>query len=96
MLKDGYTLDQKRDKIDGKGDIPDIIEKFRRREESNQSIFVTFEKIKQNDYNLSIGKYKKIESIETPQANPLKLIETLMSIENEISKTLSELKDSLS
>ncbi len=29
MRKDGYSLDQKREFIDGKGDIPDIIQKFR-------------------------------------------------------------------
>ena len=32
MEKDGYSLDDKRNFIDGKGDIPDIIDKFKRKD----------------------------------------------------------------
>src|SRR5207237_5954952 len=41
MMQDGYSLDQKRDFVDGKGDIPDIVQKFRGgRLESDKSILV--------------------------------------------------------
>ncbi|MCK9440473.1 MAG: SAM-dependent methyltransferase [Methanothrix sp.] len=33
MEKDGYSLDDKRNFIDGKGDIPDIIERYKKRRE---------------------------------------------------------------
>ena len=33
MESDGYTLDDKRTFIDGKGDIPDIIQKFKKRKD---------------------------------------------------------------
>jgi type I restriction enzyme M protein len=92
MLKDGYSLDLKRDRIDGKGDIPDIIKRFEKREETNQSILVTFEKIKQNGFNLSISRYKKIEHEEVEYEDPMKIIEDVLRKEEEISKELNELR----
>lgn len=35
MGADGYSLDDKRTPIDRKGDIPDVIERFRKRKEEN-------------------------------------------------------------
>jgi len=92
MLKDGYSLDQKRDFMDGKGDIPDIVEKFKKRLESEQSILVSFEQIKQNAYNLSISRYKEIKFQEVEYENPEKLLEKLLSKETEILASINELK----
>src|SRR3989442_6588897 len=65
MKSDGYSLDERREFIDGKGDIPDIVEKFRRgRLESTHSILVPFSEIKKNNYDLSISSYEKIEREE--------------------------------
>jgi len=91
MNTDGYSLDDKRDFVDGKGDIPDIIQKFRKREESRQSILVPFEKIKQNNYNLSISRYKKVEQEEFKYEDPQRIIETVLENEKEIEKELDEL-----
>lgn len=96
MLKDGYSLDQKRDRIDGKGDIPDIIEKFKKREESERSIVVSYEKLKENEYNLSISRYKKVESERIEHSDPKVLIENILSLEEEIAKDLRNLKERLS
>ena len=92
MLKDGYSLDQKRDFIDGKGDIPEIIELFGKRQETDQSILVQFEKIKQNDYNLSISRYKTEIHDETTYEEPGVLIEKILQLEEDISKELKQLK----
>jgi len=92
MLKDGYSLDQKREFIDGKGDIHDIIEKFKQRQESEQSIVIPFEKIKQNGYNLSFSRYKEVPLQEIECEEPKEIIEKILKIENEISEGLSELK----
>jgi len=92
MRKDGYSLDQKREFIDGRGDIPDIIQKFKKREESDQSISVPFEKIKQNDYNLSISRYKKVEREEVEYEDPNTLIDNIIEREREIAESLDELK----
>jgi len=95
MLKDGYSLDQKRDLIDGKGDIPDIVSKFPKRENSEQSLLVSAGKIKENDYSLSIARYKseKEDSEAIAHENPVKLIEKLLDQEREIARRLNELKE---
>ena len=92
MRQDGYSLDQKRDFIDGKGDIPDIIQKFKRREQSDQSILVPFEKIKQSDYNLSISRYKNVKREEVEYAEPKVLIDNVLELEGQIAKNLHELR----
>ncbi len=92
MKADGYSLDQKRDFIDGKGDIPDIIKEFKRRAKSAQSILVPFSEIKKSDYNLSISRYKKVEHEEVAYEDPEVLIEKVSQLEEEIAKDLQELK----
>jgi type I restriction enzyme M protein len=93
MKADGCSLDQKRDFIDGKGDIPDIIEKFRKgRLGSDKSVLVPFSEIKKNDYHLSISRYKKVEHEEVEYEDPEVLIEKASQLEEEIAKELQELK----
>src|SRR2546427_12720647 len=93
MKADGYSLDQKRDFVDGKGDIPDIIEKFEAgRKESAQSILVPFEAIMKNKYNLSISRYKQVVHDEVEHEEPEVLIEKVEQLEEEIAKELQELK----
>jgi type I restriction enzyme M protein len=65
MTADGYSLDDKRNKIDD-NDIPDIqkrwdnleAEKVRKRTE--KSFFVPKDEIVSNDYDLSLNRYKEI------------------------------------
>ena len=93
MKADGYSLDQKRDFIDGKGDIPDIVSKFKAgRVESDKSVLVPFSEIKKNDYNLSISRYKQVEHEEVEYEDPEVLIENVARLEEEIAKGLQELK----
>lgn len=66
MKTDGFSLDDKRNPIE-QNDIPDIIERFNNldkedaRERTEQSFFVPKEEIAENNYDLSINKYKKVE-----------------------------------
>ena len=66
MKADGYSLDDKRTEV-SENDIPDIIERFHNREKeterkrTEQSFFVPAQEIKDNEYDLSINKYKEIE-----------------------------------
>ncbi|MDG7008390.1 MAG: SAM-dependent DNA methyltransferase [Nitrososphaerota archaeon] len=92
MKADGYSLDQKRDFIDGKGDIPALIEKFERRAQSDHSVLVPIETIKKNDYNLSISRYKQGEREKIESEEPNVLIEKITQLEEEIAKELEELK----
>lgn len=92
MKSDGFSLDDKRDTIDGKGDIPDILEKYKTKRSSDNSIIVSFEDIKTNDYNLSISRYKEVKHEEIVYDKPKDIIERVMKKEDEIAKELAELK----
>ena len=82
MEKDGFSLDDKRTFIDGKGDIPDIINKIKDKEDSKQSKLVTIEEIEKNDYSLSSNRYiqnfEEEEQVDIPQ-----VLQDLKKIENE-------------
>ncbi|MFV0520725.1 MAG: N-6 DNA methylase, partial [Lachnospirales bacterium] len=64
MTADGLTLDDKRTPT-SENDIPDIIERFKNRDKevdrkrTDKSFFVPKDEIVDNDYDLSINKYKK-------------------------------------
>lgn len=93
MNSDGYSLDQRRDFIDGRGDISDIVSKFKKgRLESDKSILVSSSKVKKNNYNLSISQYREIEHQDLEYEAPEVLIEKVSLLEEEIAKELQDLK----
>jgi type I restriction enzyme M protein len=65
MEADGYSLDDKRDKV-SENDIPDVIRRWRRRkpeqdtDRAAKAFFVPAEEIRSNAYDLSINRYKEI------------------------------------
>ncbi|MDR3062947.1 MAG: type I restriction-modification system subunit M [Methanobrevibacter sp.] len=97
MESDGFSLDDKRTFIDGKGDIPDVIEKFseKKKEKFNnrkeKCFIVPFEEIKENDYGLSISNYKEIEYEEIEYEAPEVLKKKILDLENKIITELEEL-----
>lgn len=99
MDSDGYSLDDKRTFIDGKGDIPDIIARFKARESENpidrkkKCFFVPVKEIIENGYDLSISKYKEIEYEEVKYDPPNVIIDRIEGTEKEIEKDLKELRD---
>jgi type I restriction enzyme M protein len=97
MKADGYSLDDKRTFIDGKGDIPDIITRFDKREteksedRKDSCFFVPIEEIKDNNYELSISKYKEIEYEEVVYEEPEVIRQKILELEDKITKTLREI-----
>jgi type I restriction enzyme M protein len=97
MTADGFSLDDKRTFIDGKGDIPDIIEKFNKRNKEEfearkeKCFFVPVEEIKANDYDLSINKYKEIEYEEIEYEEPEVIKQKILDLEKKIVETLREI-----
>jgi type I restriction enzyme M protein len=96
MEADGYSLDDKRNKIE-KNDIPDILEQYNKKDtdtykESKKHFFVDIKEIKDNDYDLSINRYKEIEyeEIEYPPTN--EILGDIEKLSNEINSDLEELK----
>lgn len=100
MKSDGYTLDDKRTKID-EDDIPDIIERFHHlenettRERTEQSFMVPKQEIVENDYDLSINKYKKVEYVPVEYPPTEEILANILELNKEIDKELTELKDLL-
>ncbi|WP_434303728.1 N-6 DNA methylase [Clostridium botulinum] len=97
MKADGYSLDDKRNPIED-NDIPDIIERFNNldkeenRKRTEQSFFVPVDEIRENNYDLSINKYKEIEYEEVHHDEPKIILERVKKLEKEITEGIDELK----
>ncbi len=97
MENDGFSLDDKRTKID-KDDIPDIIERFKaRRKEDNSDrakkhFFVPIKQIKDNNYDLSISKYREITYEEVKYEKPEVIKKKILDLENKIIEILKEIE----
>lgn len=100
MQADGYSLDDKRAKIE-QNDIPDIIEKWSSRNKNKEPkkgdkwLWVDIEEIKRNKYDLSISRYKPIEYEEVEHEKPKVIINNIQKIEKEIANLLEEINNSL-
>jgi len=79
MEADGYSLDDKRDKLE-KSDLPDILDKWKNREKNKENdrkakyFFVPVDEIKENGYDLSINRYKEIVYEEIDYDSPHEII----------------------
>ena len=97
MKADGLSLDDKRQEV-AENDIPDIIERYNNldkeaeRKRTEQSFMVDLDEIVNNDYDLSINKYKEIvyEAVEYPPTE--EIISEIEEIENTIQTEMAELK----
>lgn len=83
MENDGHSLDDKRDEID-ENDIPDIIEKYKKREDSKKSITITIDDVKENEYNLNVRRY-------IDNSIPEKTVD-IQKVNDELSKLKDERK----
>lgn len=97
MKADGFSLDDKRSKVE-ENDIPDIIARFKNldaekdRERTEQSFFVPKQEIVDNDYDLSINKYKKVEYVPVEYPPTSEIMAELKELENQIKTEMDELE----
>lgn len=97
MENDGYTLDVKRTKIDG-SDIPDIEYRFEHLEEefkrnrSDKSFMVPVSEIIENNYDLSINKYRKVEREVVQYRSTSEILSDILDLNDKEEKVFSELK----
>ena len=100
MKADGFSLDDKRSEV-AENDIPDIIARFKNlenekdRERTEQSFFVPKQEIVDNDYDLSINKYKKVEYVPMEYPPTSEIMAKLRELEKEISSSMDELEKML-
>lgn len=96
MKADGFSLDDKRTPVQD-NDIDDIVERFHNldkeadRKRTEQSFFVDKQEIVDNDYDLSINKYKETEQVKIEYPPTSEILTDINSLENEIEKGLKEL-----
>jgi len=100
MQADGYSLDDKRERI-GENDLPDIVKEWKTRSKSKNDernfkhFFVPVKEIIENGYDLSINSYKEINYQPEKYDKPEKIILKIEEIENEIQRGIKDLKDLL-
>lgn len=102
MTADGFSLDDQRQPVK-ENDIPDIIKRFnnrnskeeQERKRTEKSFFISKEEIVDNDYDLSINKYKEIVVEKKEYEEPKVILKRVIDMENELQQKLRELGDIL-
>lgn len=100
MTADGLSLDDKR-AIVQENDIPDIVARFKNREAENErkrtdkSFFVPIKEIVENEYDISINKYKKTEYVPEEYPSTQEIMADLHELEMRITEGLAQLEEIL-
>jgi len=100
MEADGYSLDDKRNEIKD-NDIPDLLERWKNladetdRARTEKSFLVPFDEIKENDWDLSINRYKEIVYEEVEYDAPEDIISQIQELDTERTAALNTLKELL-
>lgn len=100
MQADGLSLDDKRSPVK-ENDIPEIVERFKKRQDetkhtrTEQSFLVPFDEIKNNDWDLSINRYKEVEYEQIDYAPPSEIIAEIEQLDEERHQALMLLKEML-
>ena len=97
MTADGFSLDDKRVPV-SENDIPDIIERFKHleneadRKRTDKSFMVPKADIVDNEYDLSINKYKEIEYVPVEYPPTSEIMANIRELEKQISREMDELE----
>jgi type I restriction enzyme M protein len=100
MQADGYTLDDKRNKI-AESDLPDIAQRYKARDAQKDGdrklkyFMVPKKEIVENNYDLNLSSYKEEVYEEVVYEKPEVILEKLESLEAKIQKGLAELKEEI-
>ena len=97
MTADGFSLDDKRTEIKD-NDIPDIISRFKNleaekdRKRTDKPFMVSKKEIADNDYDLSINKYREVEYVAVEYPPTSEIMANIREIEKQISQEMDELE----
>lgn len=98
MESDGFSLDDKRTPQADKNDIPDIVARWKElgkeksRKRTDKSFFVSVKEIHENNYDLSINRYKEVVYEQKHFEKPEVIISQIEQLDAERSELLEELK----
>ena len=94
---DGYSLDDRRDKI-GEDDLPDLILSWEQRnsltflDRTQKAFIVSAEEIRNKNYELSLNRYKKIIYEEKMHDAPHVIIDKITILEKKILEDVEKLR----
>ena len=97
MKADGFSLDDKRSPV-AENDIPDVVARFHNlaaeesRTRKEQSFLVPVDEIRNNDYDLSINKYKEVEKVKVEYEAPQVVLGRIEALQGEITAAIKEFK----
>lgn len=97
MTSDGFSLDDKRNTIN-ENDIPDILQRWDNRKSeikrvrTDKSFMVPVKDIHDNNYDLSINRYKEVVHEEQEYEKPMVIIEQIEELDKERQMLLKELR----
>src|SRR5216683_16028 len=83
LTADGFSLDDKRTPIDA-NDISDVLAKWPDREEGPNSYLVSIEKIRENDWSLAAGRYRRVATEPVNHDTPAEILRDVLKLESEI------------
>jgi type I restriction enzyme M protein len=99
MESDGFSLDDKRDKIgDGLGDLPDIRKQWLAREKTKKNdrkakhFYVPVKEFETNNFDLSIGRYRETDYEEAQHEPPVAIMRRLRSLDDDVRREMDELE----
>lgn len=97
MQADGFSLNDKRSEIED-NNIPDIIHRFhhldqeKQRKRTDQSFLVPFSEIKNNNWDLSINRYKEMVYEQVLYDNPKEIISRIKDLDSQRAIALVNLE----
>lgn len=97
MQADGLSLDDKRAEVK-ENDIPDIVKRYQnlnaeaKRKRTDKSFMVPFKEIKDNDWDLSINRYKEVVHEEVTYSTPANIIKEIKSLDQDRAKAIQTLE----
>ena len=98
MQHDGYTLDDKRNKI-SESDLPEIVERYKARnpkadtDRKQRWFMVSKKEIVDNRYDLNLSTYKEEVYEEVVYEKPQTILKNLSDLENSINNGIKELSE---
>lgn len=98
---DGFSLDDKRAPVDT-NDLPDVLTRWERREDdererhrTEQSFCVPRQEIADNDYDLSLNRYKEVVIEEVAHRSPAEILDEIEALEKQITEGTRRLREML-
>lgn len=98
LKSDGYSLDNNRKRLKDEP-LPQAVKHYKERASDSETEFngdhfyVSVEKIKENDYDLSFNRYKEFEYVPQDYDPPKEILKSLLKLEDDIQKELNELNE---